>query len=451
MSAFWLAWMPKAWRSRLEARDQVLRVADNAFWLLMDRALRMVLGLLVGIWVARYLGPDQFGLFNYVASVVALCASLSQLGLDDIVVRDLLQVKAPGRTLGSAFALKLGGGLLAWALAIVVAWRSRGDAKVLMLTAVYGSLGVLNALDVAAFWFQSQVRSRFVVMARGGAYVLSSGAKVAFILAGTGVTAFVILSVAEAAVAGLMLWLLFRRQSEAPWPWSVDFARMKELLRQSWPLFLAFLSYLLYTRTDQFMLGSMLGDHSVGIYSASSRVFEIPMALLGAVTASLYPKLVEWHRDDREKFRRRYQLLGTVLTWGGLASVALLGLATPWLLPKLYGRAYLESVPVLLVQVLGLIFIFNGALRSGWVALQEAQRDFLWCTLAAGIINVLGNLYLIPRYGAVGAAWATTGAQALSLLFSNLLFKSLRPLWTAQIRSILRPQDLWAGWRAWRS
>src|SRR6202011_928766 len=95
------------------------RVWSNIGWLFADRLVRQGLGLLVLIWMARYLGPTQFGVFNYATAYVALVWSFTDLGLPSIGVRNLVKNpdEAP-RILGTAFFLRVGAVVLAWNAAI---------------------------------------------------------------------------------------------------------------------------------------------------------------------------------------------------------------------------------------------------------------------------------------------------------------------------------------------
>ncbi|MFV9985016.1 MAG: oligosaccharide flippase family protein [Francisella endosymbiont of Hyalomma asiaticum] len=63
----------------------------NTGWLFIANISRMLASLLVGIWVTRYLGPKEFGIFNYASSFVALFSVLTTLGLDGVVVRELVK------------------------------------------------------------------------------------------------------------------------------------------------------------------------------------------------------------------------------------------------------------------------------------------------------------------------------------------------------------------------
>ena len=112
-ATYLLRLMPEFLRSSLKGRENLQKALANIIWLYADRILRMGVGLLVGVWLARYLGPGQFGLFSFSLSLVGLIGAFSSLGLQNIVVRDI--VNAPlgaNQTLGTGFVLQAIAGVL---------------------------------------------------------------------------------------------------------------------------------------------------------------------------------------------------------------------------------------------------------------------------------------------------------------------------------------------------
>ena len=75
----------------LKSYQGFMKYFKNTSWLFGEKILRMIVGLFVGIWVARYLGPEQFGLFSYAQGFVGLFTAISTLELDGIVVRELIK------------------------------------------------------------------------------------------------------------------------------------------------------------------------------------------------------------------------------------------------------------------------------------------------------------------------------------------------------------------------
>ncbi|MCR4321033.1 MAG: oligosaccharide flippase family protein, partial [Candidatus Brocadiaceae bacterium] len=135
----------------------------NTGWLFADRILRMGVGLFVGVWVARYLGPEQFGLYSYALAFVSLFGAFATLGLDGIVVRDIVRDPAcKYETLGTAFVLKLIGGSLTFLLVIIAISLLRPHDRLTHWLVGITAVGMIfQAFDTIDFWFQSQVKSKY--------------------------------------------------------------------------------------------------------------------------------------------------------------------------------------------------------------------------------------------------------------------------------------------------
>jgi O-antigen/teichoic acid export membrane protein len=180
MSNFWMRFLPSAVRKRVEGRSQVLKVLGNVSWLSLDRVVRMGVGLVVGVWVARYLGREQFGTLNFALAFASLFSPLAVLGLDSIVIRELVGSPDKGnQTLGTAFRMKLFGGLISGAVAVVIMIVTRPAEPLLhTLVVIAAAAALFQSLDVIDFWFQSQVRAKYVVYARNAAFLLLAGVRV---------------------------------------------------------------------------------------------------------------------------------------------------------------------------------------------------------------------------------------------------------------------------------
>lgn len=419
-------------------QDRHRHLITNAAWLLADRGIRMVGGLFVGIWVARYLGPDPFGLLNYALAFIGLFSAFATLGLDRLVIKEVvLHPEARDEVLGTAFALKLAGGLLAQAAAVAAAHLVRQDSRVTLMVAIVAGTALLQAFDVVDFWFQAKVRSRLTVIARNGAFVVFLGVKVALILTEAGVTAFAIAMLAEAALAAAGLVFLYRRGGDNPFAWRFARERAAALLGEGWPLLVAYMAYLIYAKIDQIMLGSILGDKALGLYSAALKIAEIPVAVLLIVGSTLFPKLVELYEADRPRFFRWYSDITGVMTWSAMAFLGGAWLAGPYLVDVLFGPEFGESGRVLIYQAAGLVFVFNGGLRSAFLTITGHQRILSVTTVLAAVLNVGLNALLIPRYGIYGSAGAGVAVQAVSLFLLNALTRPTWPLFRIQLQALL--------------
>jgi O-antigen/teichoic acid export membrane protein len=388
-----------------------------------DRALRMLLGILVGAWVARYLGPDQFGELAYVFAFVAFFQAFSLLGLDGLTVRDIAKDRAhSGVVLGTVFRLRLGAASLGWVTACgLIGLLRPGDTVALFLVAIVSAGMLFQTADVVDLWFQSQTQSRRTVLAKVAAYLIANGAKVALIVAEAPLWAFAAVQVLDTGLAALFLIWAYRRFPAHNY-WSWDSAVARRLLEQCWPFILSGLAIMVYMRIDQIMLREMVGDRELGIYSAalpfSQAWYFIPMT----ICASLLPTMSQEHVANRTLFFLRLQKLFTLLAWLAIALAVGLALLSNWLVTTLLGAAYEATARVLSVHVVTNIFIFLGVAQGQWILNENRGRVSLAKTVIGATTSVAANLILIPRYGALGAAIAAVIAQAVSAVFSNWMF-----------------------------
>lgn len=420
MNAAWLRYLPEPLRQRLEGRSTVQAIIGNTGWLLFDRTMRSVVGVLVGAWVARYLGPAQFGELAYAVAFVAIFQVVAQLGLDSLVVRDIgADPSNAAERLGTALRLRLITGFAGWAAAVGgMALLRPGDTQVLLLVAIVAGGIALQAADTVDLWFQSQTQSKRTVAAKGVAYLTASALKVALIVWQAPLVAFAWVLLAEAAVSALALVVVYRRYpAPARWRWSMPSAR--ELLREAWPLLFASLAVVLYMRLDQIMLRELVDERELGIYSAgwslSALWYFVPLAIYSS-TAPAFSRL-------KVQSEAAYSAaLGQLFTLMWVISVSVsvvMALSSGILIDLLYGAAYRDAAPVLALHVFANIPVALGVAQSLWITNERRPHFALYRTLFGLLVNVALNLALIPRYGAMGAAMATVAAQfAAAVLFN---------------------------------
>jgi PST family polysaccharide transporter len=439
MNPVWTKYLPGRIRSKLEGRRNLQKIIGNTFWLFCDRILRMGMGLLVGVWVARYLGPKQFGVLNYACAYVALFSVIVTLGLDNIVVRELVRQpdNAP-RILGSVFLLKLAGGALAMVTVIgSIVLTHQKDVQLCWVVGIIAAGVTFQAFDTIDFWFQSQVLSKYTVWAKNSAFLIISAVKVCMIFSGASLIAFAWTGLAEAILGALGLMLAYRASGAAlgQWRWSLGICRT--LLKDSWPLVFASLSITIYMKIDQVMLGDMVGSEAVGIYSAATKISEVWYFIPSAIATSVFPTLIQAKETSEklyyQKLRNLFNLMGRLAL---LIAVPMTFLSTP-LVELLFGKGYTSSGPVLSIHIWAALFVFLGVAQGPWDLAENLTKLSMYRTIIGATINVLLNIILIPRYAALGAAIATVVSYAFSAVILNIAHKRTRPIFYYQARSLL--------------
>jgi PST family polysaccharide transporter len=397
----------------------------NAGWLFVLRAVRILFALFVGVWVARYLGPGRFGDLSYALAFVTLFVPLTTLGLTNIVVRDLVrEPRAKEEILGTAFLLRLAGGVISVAVILVVISIIRAeDALVRMLTGVVAIGIVFQAFDTIDIWFQSEVQSKYAVYSRFVALVLANAVKIVLILRGAQLVAFAWVAVFEMAVTAAGFVVAYHARGFSITAWRVRLSRARNLLGQSWMLMLSGALTLIYLKIDQVMLGEMSGREEVGIYSTAVRISEIWYFVPMAISMSVFPALIRSRDMGREIYEKRLQQLYDFLVWLALCvALVMTFLASP-IVRLLFGEAYAGGGPILAIHVWAGIFVFMKSALARWL-LNEGLLRFLFLSNSIGaVVNIVLNLFLIPKYGGVGAAIATV----ISYAAAGYLATFLRP------------------------
>src|SRR5258706_966266 len=140
------------------------KYVENAFWLIFEKGFSLFVGMVVGIYIARYLRPESYGLSNYSLSFVSIFSAFSTLGLDQIIVREL--AKGPGRRdelLGTGFTLKVVGSVALIVLMAIILVFMDHDPFTNTLIMIIAAAEIFKAFEVINYFFQSQVLSKYVV------------------------------------------------------------------------------------------------------------------------------------------------------------------------------------------------------------------------------------------------------------------------------------------------
>ncbi|SFF94260.1 flippase [Pontibacter chinhatensis] len=411
----------------------VKKYAHNTGWLFAEQMLRMAAGFLVGLWVARYLGPDQFGIYNYVIAFTSIFAGLAKLGMDEILVRDL--VNDPEKEavyLGTAFWLKLAGAILTIALITFISIISSDDYLTVFYILIISAGIIFQSFEVLDFYFRSKVLTKYVSISKLIQLLVSSLLKVYFVVTGAELFWFVLIALIDQISLALSLYLNFYNRKIKLGLKDYNFFKYfdksvaNRLLHDGWPMILSSLAVMIYLRIDQVMIKNMVGEHVVGIYAAGVRISELFFFIPVIICSSLFPAILNAKRTEQQLFNKRLQQLYTFLTWIAILITIPVAFLSDWIVYVLYGEQFAEAGNILMISIWASIFVFQGTARGYWLVAENLQKYSLIFTSLATLVNVLLNIILIPQYGGIGAAWATLISYSSSAILFPILFKRTR-------------------------
>lgn len=426
----------------------------NTGWLFADKILQLGLSLVVGLWVARYLQPERFGLLNYAISTAGLFAPIASCGLGSILVRDLSRNSSnKEEILGTAFVMKNIGSWIAFLLtigAVVILNPTEPDTQLLVGIAVGAIL--FEPFQTIELWFSSQVQSKYTVVSTNVAYLSINAVKIILVNMRSSLLGFCWILSAEKALRGLGLAIAYQINGNQILKWRFSWKLALELIKQSWPMILSDFMIFIYMRIDQIMIKELNTPEELGMYAAAVKVSELWYFIPIAITSSLFPSIVKAKDISETLYESRVQKLLYLMSIISYSVAIPVMLFSGPIVTLLYGKNYLGAAPSLAVLIWAGLFVCLGVTRSTWL-ITEGLLNFSAATTAVGaVVNIILNFILIPRYGAVGAGVATLIAQMSASYLAHLLYPKTRKMFWMQTKAIFMVDILTTiGQRLFRS
>lgn len=412
----------------------------NTSWLFAEQGLRILSGLFVGAGVAKYLGPENFGFFSYVLAFTSIFSGMAKLGLDGIVVREL--IKHPEKRdiyLGTSFWLKIFGSILVIGLISIIIPFTDNDATTNIFIYIIASGLIFQSFEVVEFYFQSQVLAKLISICKVIQLFLSSSIKIYLILVDAELIWFVIVTALDAFSLALSYFMAYKIRIHSSFYKYFNFNIAKYLLKDSWPLIFSSILVMVYMRIDQIMIKEMLGEYDVGIYSAAVRLSEAFYFIPMLITASIFPAILNAKTHSETLYKERLQRLYVFMVWFAIFIALPMIFLSDWLILLFFGQAYLEAGQVLMLHMWAAVFVFLGVSFSNYLLAENLTKIALKRTLVGVISNVVLNFFLIPIYGLVGAAIATLMAQFITNIGYDAFDKRLHQQFNMKIKAFLMP------------
>lgn len=404
------------------------KIIKNIFWLSADKLFRLLLSVLVGAWMARYLGPGAWGKLNYVLAFISIIITVSNLGMDGFLVKEFVEnVNSKKQILGTTFVLRLLSIIIMLLLTLLVFYIINTDAKTYKLFLLLYLTVIFTPFDLIDLEYQSKLQSKKTVIAKNIGYFSGAVLKLLAIVLKLKLIYFALVLGLESVFAYSFLVWQYQKKDMSVLEWKFDKKLVPHFISTGWPFFLSGLAIILYMRLDQIMLGNLLNTDRVGEFSAAVKISEMFLFIPAAISASFYPSLVEAKKNESAAtYYTKVKQLIKIMFFISLAICIAVSLSSDLIIKTLYGNQFSSSVRVLQVYIWSLLAIFFGVAFNQYLVIENQQKFNLYRTLAGLAVNVGLNLFLIPPCGPVGAALATLAAQFISSVIGNFFFAKTR-------------------------
>ena len=393
------------------------KIANNAGWIIICKVVQALLGLVVSMLSARYLGPSNYGIINYAASVVAFVVPVMQLGLRSTLVKEFVDhPQEEGKTLGTALVMNLIssfaciGGIVSF-----VMLANGGERVTVIVCALYSLNLIFQALEMSQYWFQVKLLSKYTSLTALCAYFVVSVYKLILLITQRSIYWFALSQVIDYLLISIAQLIIYKKLGGPKL--SFSWGRAREMLSRSKHYIISGMMVTIFQQTDKLMLKNMVNDAATGHYSAAIACAGISSFVFAAIIDSYRPVILEAKKNSEAAYERHVSTLFSIVFYLSLLQCVLMTLLAKPMILILYGEEYSASIIALQIVVWYVTYSYFGSVRNIWVLAEEKQK-YLWVINLVGALgNVVLNLCLIPIWGILGAAAASLATQ----FFTNFL------------------------------
>ncbi len=403
------------------------KVAKNAAWVIGVRIVQSLLALVINMLTARYLGPSNFGLITYAASLVAFVVPIMKLGFSDVMVQSIVnEPNAEGKILGTSIVLNLISalacivGVTAFAYAV-----SPTEKETFLVCLLYSFVLLAQALEQVLYWFQAKLMSKYTSIIGLAAYVIVTGYKIFLLVTGKSVYWFALSYTLDYAIISIAAIFVYRKLGgqKLSFSWNVG----KQMFARSHHYILSSMMVTVFAQTDKIMIKIMIDEAATGYYGAAVTCAGLTGFVFSAIIDSFRPYIFDGAKIEESVFRYRMTMLYSIVIYLSLAQSACMTLFSRLVILILYGDAYTPAIAALEIIVWYTTFSYLGSVRNIWILANEKQH-YLWkINLSGALANVILNAFLIPKMGINGAAIASLITQIFTNVIVGYIIKDIRP------------------------
>jgi O-antigen/teichoic acid export membrane protein len=413
------------------------KYVKNTGWLFAERVTRFLINIFVTVYLVKYLGPARFGLYNYILSYVSIFGGIAALGIDSVIVRDLINdFTKTKELLGTSFFLRIGASFLMVILMILSLIITKEETYTIILISIVSFSIFLQSFGVIDFYFQAIVRSKYSVLAQSISVMTSALLKIILIIVKADLLYFAIVVSFEALILAIGFIINYKRINAGGLNWKFDIKLAKKILYDSYPLLLSGIVIAIYMKIDQVMIKRMLNNTEAGYYASAVKLCEMWYFIPMAISSSLYPAIINAKKKGEIFYKKRLQQLYDIMSWLSIGIALFFTIFAHSIIIFLYGSKFIPAVPVLQLYVWSSIGTFLGVASSQFLVTENLTKISFYRTFIGMVLNVVLNFYLIPRVGISGAAFATLISYTVST-FGLVFFKSSYMQIVPMLRSLL--------------
>lgn len=409
----------------------------NVMWALLGKIAALFSTLIAGIFIARHLGPEQYGLMNYVVSVVTLFTVIANFGTTEIILRELSRKDFEKEAiLGSAFFIRICFAILSFILICVYLVFSNEEKHTIVLILIYSSIIFINCFDIIRLYFTSIIENKYIVKSELFRSIIGLIIKIILLFFNANIDAFVLALSIDFFLLSFGYIKAYKLKVGTIRKWYVDFNIVKKIINYSFPLLISSAAVIIYQRIDQVMIGKMLDNKSVGYFSCAISFITIVTFIPSIAIQTTSPLLVKYWQTNKSKYETESQKIMNITIWTTILICTLIALFSEFIINITYGQEYAKSIPVLQVLVFKAVGTALLSIGGQLIIIENIHKWAFIRNILSCIVCVILNYYMIPMWGIMGTAWATIITVVFTGCLSNIFFPQYIHILKKQLKSI---------------
>lgn len=416
------------------------RIMNNASWLIGGKIAQMLLSFLVGILTARFLGPSNYGLINRTAAFLTFFTPVCTLGIHSVIINEL--ISNPNRTeelLGSGIGIRCITSIISMGLIQVLVFLLEKD-NYLFFWVTFLQSGTLffQSFDLIEYWYQSKLEAKYISIITFLAYMATAGYKILLLVQERSVSWFAFANTLDYLLVAIMYVIIYvmRDRKKFVFKWNCVIS----LLKKSYEFILSSLMVAVYAEMDKVMLGEMLDDKAVGLYSVGTKICAMWVFVLSAIINSIRPSIIEAkEQNNKDLYHIRIIQMYSIVFWLSIVVSSAFCILAEFIIIVLYGSEYIGAKNAFRIVTWYTGASYLGVARSTWMVCENRQKYEKVLAALGALSNIILNFLLIPAFGICGAAWATLVTQILTNILIPFLFRELRENSFLIMKAVLYP------------
>ena len=269
------------------------KILKNASWIIGCKLIKAFLMLIITMISARYLGPSNYGLISYAASLVAFVTPIMKLGLESTLVYEIVNnPSGEGKIVGTSIAMNFISGILCLVgVCAFVFFVNAGEVETLVVCALYGLSLLFQALEMIQYWFQSKLLSKYSAIAMLISYIIVAVLQTIILLTNKNIYLFCLTYSLDFLLIAILLLIIYRKMSTQKLSFSLKIG--KEMLSKSKYYIISTMMVTIFAQTDKIMLKMMIDNSSVGYYTAGVTCATMFAFVFAAILDSFRPTVFE--------------------------------------------------------------------------------------------------------------------------------------------------------------